>query len=497
MSLMFRAHLCVVIFLLAVFTATVTSADVAKPTAAPAPTGYDNVPNTIDSNTPEEVKKTLQASFDADRKGFQSVEEEKDGLGPVYNGASCVECHRNPSTGAASQVAVIRAGKKEPKTGEFVEPPGGSLIFQRAINPKIQVRVSDEFKIRTLRIATNILGSGFVECITDDDIRAVQLKQPQDMQGAIVLAPVVQRPDHAGGYISTERVGRFGWKAQEASLLNFSAGAYLNEMGITSPLQRIENSAAGQDVFDFNPRPDVQDQTVEPNDDTKTPHVFGVDTETFTRFMRATKAPPVDDKPANPALVAKGKTVFSGFNKGCAVCHVPTWTTAPLGTEIGDFKVPAALANKTIEPYSDFMLHNVGTGDGIVQTQHAQRPTHGCENKENITLKSWGKGPKVLSLYAEMYKSYYDDEASAGKPDPKRKKQRVLGGALIPTADMIKTPPLWGLRVRPQLMHDGLSLTIDEAIRRHAGEAKDSTKWYVETLSDDDRKALLEFLGTL
>lgn len=496
MSISMRSHLFVSAFL-AILFGTICLADSPKDSPQPAPTGYDNVPNTIVSTMTDEQKLKLQASFDADRKGFESVEEEKDGLGPVYNGASCVECHRNPVTGAASQVAVIRAGKKDPKTGEFIEPPGGSLIFQRAINPKIQVRVTDEFKIRSLRIATNVLGNGFVECIPDDAIRAVQLNQPKDMQGAIVLAPVIQRPDHSGGYISTERVGRFGWKAQEASLLNFSAGAYLNEMGITSPLQRIENSAAGKDVFDFNPRPDVQDQTVEPNDESKTPHVFGVDTETFTRFMRATKAPPVDDKPANPKMVARGKELFSTFNKGCAVCHVQTWTTAPLGTEIGDFKVPASLANKTIEPYSDFMLHNIGTGDGIVQTQHAQRPTHGCENKDNITLKKWEKGPKVLSLFTEMYKAYYDDEASSGKSDPKRRKQRVLGGDLVPTADMMKTAPLWGLRVRPQLMHDGLSLTIDDAIRRHAGEAKDSTNWYTETLSDDDRKALLAFLGTL
>jgi CxxC motif-containing protein (DUF1111 family) len=83
--------------------------------------------------------------------------------------------------------------------------------------------------------------------------------------------------------------------------------------------------------------------------------------------MRATKVPPRD---AAIAATDDARAGAQPFNQiGCAICHVPTITTAPAGTSVngGTFVVPPALGNKVIHPYSDFLLHNVGTGDGIVQ----------------------------------------------------------------------------------------------------------------------------------
>ena len=108
--------------------------------------------------------------------------------------------------------------------------------------------------------------------------------------------------------------------------------------------------------------------TVPDPEEAPTPaHPFGPDVELFARFMRATKAPPRDTALAATADAQAGGNLFNQI--GCATCHAATITTAPAGTVIngGKFIVTAALGDKIIHPYSDFMLHDVGTGDGIVQ----------------------------------------------------------------------------------------------------------------------------------
>lgn len=464
----------------------------------------------IDPKLSQAEKQKVVAQWEKDRKNFESSEDAGDGLGPVYNGTSCVACHHNVVTGNGSQVAVLRASHRD-QNGNIIEPPGGSLLFQRALDPKIQVRLLPGFENHTLRIATSVLGDGLIECIEDADILAVQSKQPQDMQGTIVLTPVVVGPNGSDSYAFEERVGRFGWKAQDASLLNFAAGAYVNEMGITSPLQRIENSAMGINVDPWNPRKGVQDQTFEPESGE---HVFGVDTEAFTRFMRAAKAPPPDSTPADTAAVARGKKLFFSKSLNCSVCHVQKWTTAKEGTKLGDFVVPASHASKIIEPYSDFMLHDIGTGDGIVQTQHAQRPPHSCEIKANVRESTKvPTGGKAIRVQPEMYRYYDEDQenvalrkdevvnapSASQKADVNRSKQRIFESTfpLSKTAMMIKTTPLWGLRSRSQLMHDGLSLTVEDAIVRHReNEAKSVFDAYSK-LTKDQKSDLVAFLMTL
>jgi CxxC motif-containing protein (DUF1111 family) len=151
----------------------------------------------------------------------------------------------------------------------------------------------------------------------------------------------------------SNRGGRFGWKNQHASLLSFSADAYLNEIGITSRFQPTENSSLGRSVAAF-------DQTPDPEDTTN-------DIDVFANFMRSTKAPPRNTVLAGTEDAVAGSNLFNAI--GCGICQVPNITTAAVGTVIngGAFTVPDALGNKVIHPYSDFLLHDVGTGDGIVQ----------------------------------------------------------------------------------------------------------------------------------
>jgi len=471
--------------------AAVAPEDGGSSPAAEAPAAFDNLTNGFED----------QAAFDKDRAKFEEVEKIEDGLGPVYNATSCVSCHQNPVTGSSSQVAEIRAGRHEfdpndpdPRKVRFVESIGGSLIHQRAIDPAIQEHVLPEDTVRTLRMSNNVLGNGFIEVIPDQQLLKIKSGQRRfGMEGFAVVVPVAVAPqmgaDGKPDFLLVERIGRFGWKCQEASLLNFSAGAYVNEMGITNPLQPQENLSNGRDVSKFDKVPDPEDQTVDPNDPTKTVHPFGVDVESFTRFMRSSKAPPRDASVAGNEDVVEGEKLFRNNEAlGCAVCHHPDFTTPAAGTPIQTLggkagsdmaMVPAALGNKTFHPYSDFLLHDIGTGDGIAQTQHANLPPRGFETREKI--------PDEIRIR---------DGILRVQARPERGKQRVLSGLEQRTANKMRTAPLWGLRVRPQLMHDGLSLTIEEAIRRHAGQAE-GVRLKFEALSDMQKKQLLAFLNAL
>jgi CxxC motif-containing protein (DUF1111 family) len=144
----------------------------------------------------------------------------------------------------------------------------------------------------------------------------------------------------------------------------------------------------------------------------------------------------------------------------------------------GIAKVPKALGNKKIHPFSDFLLHDVGTGDGIVQTQHAQRPPHGMTPARRKTLSADIKGAG---------QTYVEVPRDTGV-------QRALKGE--DTANKIRTAPLWGLRVRPQLMHDGLSLTLEDAIGRHQGQAKGVTQKFRE-LEQKKKEQVKAFLRSL
>ncbi len=321
-----------------------------------APVGFDNKSNGVTDDT----------THQADQAKFEEVEQLSDGLGPLYNAQSCRECHQNPVSGAASQVSELRVGHQAPD-GHFRNPEipiahgaavitGRSLVNDRAICPnaafpdsEIQERVPETETIRTFRLSLNLLGDGFVEAVADQtliDLATQQCKSShRKICGQVLEVPIVEAP----GQMS---VGRFGWKDQHASLLSFAGDAYLNEMGITNRLQPDEVTKL------CNAAP-------EPND---TPGPDGLsDIDHFARFIRATKAPARDSQLANGTAAKRGNHLF--VEVGCATCHVETLTTAPAGTKIngGTFIIPVALGTVTFHPYGDFLMHDVGTGDGILQ----------------------------------------------------------------------------------------------------------------------------------
>jgi CxxC motif-containing protein (DUF1111 family) len=152
--------------------------------------------------------------------------------------------------------------------------------------------------------------------------------------------------------------------------------------------------------------------------------------------MRSSKAP---ERAPITSNVTAGGQIFTQI--GCALCHTASITTAPAGSKIngGTFTVPDALGNKVIHPFSDFLLHDIGTGDGIPVL-----PT---------------------SEFAS-------------------------------TANQIRTAPLWGLRTRNRLMHDGLTFTVQEAINRHSGQASEVTSRF-KSLNSTQKARLIAFLNSL
>lgn len=377
-----------------------------RPAGQEAPTGFDEHTNGYLSQT----------DYQAGLIEFNDVKTVNDGLGPVFNEVSCQKCHKGPANGGTSHFKVTRAGYLI--GGNFIPPAGGSMIAARATRPEIRPVVPADANVITQRTSLSTLGDGYIEAILDADIIAGAKAQPGRSKGQIhgqyVMTDLLEAP-------GAQVVGRFGWKAQHASLVSFAADAYRNEMGITSPLDPTEPTSNGRSV-------EAYERASIPNDQTNN------DVYLLADFMRSTKAPP--RRPARGKGEALGAHQFESV--GCSICHTQSFTTAPPGTVIlnGTFTVPEALGSRVIHPFSDFLLHDVATGDGIVQN---------------------------------------GDQTTRNK---------------------VRTMNLWGLATRKMFLHDGSASSIEEAIHRHGGEAAGVMRRY-NGLKPKSRRELLEFLHSL
>jgi len=377
----------------------------------------------IDECVDEPVPPTARGNgrFEDNLFIFSERETVADGLGPTYNDVGCVECHQSVDPGAFSQAMEFRAGHIT--NGQFVDAPGGQLVHARGTDSDIVEHISTAETVKTFRVTTSALGDGFVECIANGTLQNNVNAQPLAQRGTLTQVPVVE----AGG---TLRIGRFGWKAQHASLQSFAGDAYLNEMGITNPFD-------GSNGLTENPcstAEGVRNCTGAPFDPVADPEDDGDDVLAFADFMAATRAPGRQNP--IPAAAVRGDSLFNAV--GCAVCHTRNFTTAAPGTLIngGAFVVPAALGNKIIHTFSDFALHNIGTGDGIVQNA--------------------GQG----------------------------------------SANQMRTAPLWGIRARNRLMHEGLNITIFDSIQLHAGQATTARNNF-NALTAAQRNDLIAFVLSL
>jgi CxxC motif-containing protein (DUF1111 family) len=400
------------------------SMHLAAQSVSEAPAGFDGQTNGAAS----------QSAMDTAAGVFTEIETPQKGLGPIFNATSCADCHQNMAVGGAAQTTVLRAGHvshgehsrdnylhdsrrrndTNGSSGTFTAAtavltdgetiPDRSLINQRAICADVQSHVSTAENVSTPRLSLSALGDAFVEAVPD----ATLLALAKQNGGEAIMVPVLESP-------STSEVGRFGWKDQHASLFSFAGDAYFNEMGITNELF-----------------PDEATSTCEPPG---VPHPNDVDHDlvNLALFMRATKVPP---RAPITAQVNQGQAIFEAI--GCATCHVSTLVTAPAGSAIhgGAYVVTAALGSKQFHPFGDFLLHDIGTGDGIQQNGPAD------------------------------------------------------------TAYKIRTAPLWGLRTRTQLLHDASAMTLEQAIQKHTHEAAGEAHRYGQ-LTSGQKQLLDVFLNSL
>jgi CxxC motif-containing protein (DUF1111 family) len=302
------------------------------------------------------------ARFQAGKAEFDHVLNIGEGLGPIMNDTSCSHCHGQPQSGGASGKKVTRFGKAAMGGNPFdpLENLGGSLLeFQTTdpVHPECLETVPPEADVVILRMTPSIMGAGLAEAIADADILAYQNNPPPGVSGVAHMVHPLEDPPAL-------KVGRYGWKAQVATVLSFSADASLNEMGLTNRYIGSENAPNG------NVGALLVCDTVSDPEDGAFPARIDRDTD-FQRFL----APP----PQTPRSGMTGAAIFDGV--GCAACHV----SAPYVTQV---VAEPALSNKTIHPYSDFLLHDMGSlGDGIVQGDATEL--------EMKTVPLWGVGHRA------------------------------------------------------------------------------------------------------
>jgi CxxC motif-containing protein (DUF1111 family) len=310
------------------------------------------------------------ARFTAGRKAFTKLETIGTGLGPVFNEPFCADCHDSPpAIGGTNQHFETRFGYRQPDGGfDPLTALGGPLLHANGIGlvdggyTFTGEVVPAEANVVTSRRTQSLFGLGLVDATPD----AVFV--------ALAQAEAASAPEQAGRTatvldLSTGQpaVGKFGWKAADATLFVFSGDAALNEMGITSPQFPNEVCPQGDcPALAFNPDPGINDAD-------------GGNVALVTDFLQFL-GPPPSPQPVDGGVL--GSRLFETI--GCAVCHVPTLVTGPNSTPAFD--------EVAYHPYSDFLLHDMGSlGDGIDQGD--------AKGSEMRTQPLWGLSYQTRLLH--------------------------------------------------------------------------------------------------
>ena len=357
-----------------------------------------------------DLSRAERAQFDAGKKVFQRVFTPQDGLGPLFNANSCAQCHEDPVVGGVGDEIEIHATRfVAPNSCDPLFHQGGPVIQQDA-TPLLQAKGITKEQIppgataQAHRSTPPLFGFGLVDAIPEATILSHERRHGAKGDGIA---------GHANRTIDG-RVGRFGRKAAVAALLDFNAGAFPQEMGVTTPLSPVEETINGTPVPpDTDPVPD--------------PEITVEDIEKVTAFTRFLAPPPQQffTNHTDLHLARRGRKLFAHLN--CAVCHMPKMNTGPSTSK--------ALNRKTVALYSDLMVHDMGSALADICLEQA----HPSE---------------------------------------------------------FRTEMLMGLRFRQQFLHDGSAKTVQEAIERHDGEARNSRDRF-KALKEKDKQALLKFLETI
>jgi len=331
---------------------------------------------------------------------FSEVESVADGLGPRFNLDSCAGCHIHPAVGGSSpphsNPQVVRASIMAPgntvppfltvngpiREVRFIRNPDGSKdggvhsIFTIAGRPdkpagcSIQQPNFSNTGNLSFRIPTPTFGAGLIEAIPDTTIRNNLASDPGGRKKLLGIHGEVNTNGNDG------TVTRFGWKAQNKSLLIFSGEAYNVEMGVTN--ENFQNERE-EDPACASGAP-VPNSALGFN----VGSITASDVLEFMAFMKFLDQPaPSCVGAACSSSIQNGQTLFSTV--GCALCHTPTLMTGNSST--------TALANKAANLYSDLAVHHMGSGlaDGVTQG--------GAGPDEFRTAPLWGVGQRAFFLH--------------------------------------------------------------------------------------------------
>jgi autotransporter-associated beta strand protein len=364
---------------------------------------------------------TLSSNFATGFAAFTTVQTVASGLGPTFNSAACAACHAYPVTGGAGEVRVTRYGLNTNGLFYALTNFGGTAFQGNTINISCTDAIPSAANVIATRQAISLFGVGLIEAIADSTIESNALvPNPDGIHGTVAMVH--------DGPTGLQRVGRFGWKAQHATLLDFAADAANSEEGITSRVYPTGHYPQGSQALynQYNTVPD-------PNDVVNSTGKADIDRD--ADFLRLLGPPPTVPLTAN-ALA--GRQLFHQIS--CDECHTPWLPTSPAFMPPSDLSIVSnvvvtALSAKSVNLYSDLLLHDMGSlDDGIAQGAAA--------------------------------------------------------------TNQMMTAPLWGLRMNFPYLHDGRATNVDEAIRLHDGDAAAAAARYIN-LAPSQQSNLLLFLNSL
>ena len=333
------------------------------------------------------------AAFNGGLDQFSEIEDKAKGLGPVFNGESCAQCHTKGAVGGAGNDLMLTrvtriGGIRNGQYSDLVDL-GGPVLQARSLkefDPTYPVPgevVPPGAQFVSHRITTPLFGAGLIEVIADETIvTRTHMRLPDGVAG---VANMELNPE-----TNKLEVSRFGWKAQHSSLSVFAGDAYLNEMGITNILFPNENLPQG------HPIPPGADTVADPENTDDVPK--------FAAFMRFL-APP---SRAPLTTIGKiGEVLFSQI--GCANCHVPSMMTGA--------NANPAFSRKQVPLYSDLLVHRMGSqlADGIIQGK--------AQGDMFRTAPLWGLSKRILFMHDGRAMTY-DDAVLAHSGEGERAKQR-------------------------------------------------------------------------
>lgn len=396
------AMMCVGLLCMSVATVAVGQFGARDPGVRQGPAGTGQARDGLTSTYQQFYQAALTRFMEVDSVSGKITGEDGTGLGPRFNGNSCAGCHAAPTVGGSSpaengQIALATLDGAQNSIPSFITANGPTREVRFVRNPDgtPDGGVHDLFVITNrsdaqgcnitqpdfatavaqgnaiFRIPTPMYGGGLVEEISDANILAGTAPSPQKR------AMGISGKANTSGNDGT--VTRFGWKAQNKSLLIFAGEAYNVEQGVTNELFPNERDTTPGCVFNSTSEDGTNVGATTAG--SYPPSDYSSDTVNFAMFGRLA-GPPIPAAPT--ASTQRGQAIFSRV--GCALCHTASLQTGTTSEYTGQF-------NATVNAYSDFLVHNMGRGlaDGISQG--------GATGNEFRTAPLWGVGQRIFFLH--------------------------------------------------------------------------------------------------